>query len=51
MAGVLQENYEMLILFGEDELRYSPLTKLLNVTAYSAPIYNSYPICNRFAPI
>ena len=34
MAGISQERYELLTPFGIDELRYSSLTKLLNVTAY-----------------
>ena len=34
IAGILQENYELLTPFGIDELRYSSLTKLLNATAY-----------------
>ena len=34
MAGISRERYELLTPFGIDELRYSSLTKLLNVTAY-----------------
>ena len=34
MAGISQENYEMLQPFGIDKLRCLSLTKLLNATAY-----------------
>ena len=34
MARISQEQYELLTPFGIDELRYSSLTKLLNVTTY-----------------
>ena len=34
MAGVSQENYKLLTPFGIYELRYSTLTKLLNVSTY-----------------
>ena len=34
MAGISPENYEILKPFGTNELRYSSLTKLLNVTSY-----------------
>ena len=34
MAGITQENHELLTPFAIDELQYSSLSKLLNVTAY-----------------
>ena len=34
MAGISQEKYKLLAPLGIDELRYSSLTKLLNVTDY-----------------
>ena len=34
MAGITQENHELLTPFAIDKLQYSSLSKLLNVTAY-----------------